>query len=82
MTLTAWAIALSVAAVIMAAALSLLMLTPSAPPKPPERKLPVMDAPLLSAEAKAEARETGFACYELNGIYYVDASLPATYWLA
>lgn len=81
MTLTAWAIALSVAAVIMAAALSLLMLAPSAPPKPPECKLPVIDVPLLTAEAKAEARDTGFACYKFNGIYYVDASLPAIYWL-
>lgn len=80
-TLIAWVIALTVAAVIMAAALFLLALTPPPPLKAPERKLPAMDAPLLTPEAKAEARETGFACYKLNGVYYVNASLPVIYWL-
>ena len=46
----------------------------------PER-LPVPDdTPLMTEQEKEWARESGVGSYRLGDMYYVDESLPPSYW--
>lgn len=52
---------------------------PSQPISAPE-VLPAKDIPLLTPEQREEARRSGVAAYELNGIWHVDHRVPQEYW--
>lgn len=75
--------ALAMVAAVMGIRLGAWLLAPSAVSSYiPEQRLiqTVDDAPLLDKSARAEAIRTGIAVYDFDGIHYVDASLPDTYW--
>lgn len=38
------------------------------------------DIPLLTAQEKAWAKESGIGSYRINGVTYVDYSLSSEYW--
>lgn len=38
------------------------------------------DVPLMTEQEKQWARESGVGSYRIGGMYYVDESLPETYW--
>lgn len=40
----------------------------------------INDIPLMDDQEKAEARESGYAAYDMFGMHYVDASLPKEYY--
>lgn len=80
-TLKAWAFALGLTAVIMAAVLIWMLTRPLPRVLPPER-LPVDDVMLLTREEMLEACVTGVACYTYQGVYYVNASLSEDYYNA
>lgn len=42
--------------------------------------LPICDHMLLTASEREEARRSNVGTYEFDGMYYVNASLPAEYW--
>lgn len=77
--LTGAALALSVVACIMFLRFMSLLLTPFETPLALER-LPACDAPLLTPLQREEARRSGVGAYEIDGVWYVDHTLPEEYW--
>lgn len=61
-------------------ALTIAAAQPSGRVDMPER-LPIPDdTPLMTEQEKEWARESGVGSYRLGDMYYVDESLPSSYW--
>lgn len=71
--------ALIMVALVMGMRLGAWLLAPSPAISGPE-VLPANDMPLLTPEQREEARRSGVAAFEFDGIWHVDRRVPEEYW--
>lgn len=73
---------LAAAAIVLAAALFALIATsqPVGRSQAPDTLPMPDDIPLMTDQEKEWARESGVGSYRVGDMYYVDWSLPSTYW--
>lgn len=75
-----------VASIVTAAALAVVLFVevmasqPLGCPSAPEGLPMPDDIPLMTEQEKEWARESGVGSYRIGSTYYVDWSLPASYW--